>query len=330
MKYKNYKNPKTGDNRIYTIDEISQMTLGKFLQKKDELISQFKKIGVPHVTELRNSENAVFVHEYTRDDGTVVKSHWRSRPEGSVSNAIDDEVKNDNQTDDNQGNITGAASQIDRKKESSEIKNLPKNNDDFFIKERNNPQSVLMRVNGKRNYDRPDAKLFMDIALVGPKNVPSTQDYQFISSENNKELNKKYNLTGNKEIPRHYDGFEFSEESPTAKTLNSSEEFKNQILDSKNYDSIKGTFKSDKLEIEFKNDTNLQYSFGHMTVLNPKIENGYITGTGYDKYNYDAMYGKKFENVSNETKSLNNKARLLQATGKLKNYYVLVPVKVKI
>ena len=226
--------------------------------------------------------------------------------------------------------LAGGASNIDRKKEISDIKNLPKNNDDFFEKERNNPQSVLMRVNGERNADRPDAKLFMDIALVGPKNVPSTQDYKFISSKKNKELNEKYNLTGNKEIPNHYDGFEFSANSPTAKTLNRSVEFKNQILDSKNYDSVTGTFKRDKLEIEFKNDTNLQYSFGHMTVLNPKIENGYITGIGYDKYNYEAMYGKKFENVAKETKSLNNKARFLQAISKLKNYYVLVPVKVKI
>lgn len=67
-----------------------------------------------------------------------------------------------------------------------------------------------------------------------------------------------------------------------------------------------------------------------MIVLNPKIENGYISGTGYDKYDYEAMYGKNFENVSKETKSLNNKARFLQAIGKLKNNYTLVPVKVKI
>ena len=67
-----------------------------------------------------------------------------------------------------------------------------------------------------------------------------------------------------------------------------------------------------------------------MTVINPKIENGYITGIGYDKYDYEAMYGKKFAHVSKEAKSLNNKAKFLQSTSKLKNYYVLVPIKVKI
>ena len=112
--------------------------------------------------------------------------------------------------------------------------------------------------------------------------------------------------------------------------MNNSEEFKNQILSPKNYDSAAGTFTRDKLEIEFNDDENLKYSFGYMTLLEPKIEKGYIIGTGFDKYNYEAIYGKKFNNVSKETKSLNNKARILQATSKLKNYYVLVPVKIKI
>jgi hypothetical protein len=124
MKYKNYKNPKTGDNRIYTIDEISQMTLGKFLQKKDELISQFKKIGVPHVTELRNSENAVFVHEYTRDDGTVVKSHWRSKPDdNNIENNADNKIKNEDINTYKQGTITGGTSNI--KQETKKEKDIP-------------------------------------------------------------------------------------------------------------------------------------------------------------------------------------------------------------
>ena len=54
--------------------------------------------------------------------------------------------------------------------------------------------------------------------------------------------------------------------------------------------SLFGTFKRDKLEIEFKYDKNLQYSFGHMTILNPKIEEGYVTGTAFDKYDFNYLY----------------------------------------
>jgi hypothetical protein len=331
MKYKNYRNSYTNEDKIYSRKNIADMSVREAFSKKNEIMAQHNSIGIPSEGELKNSPNAVWVEAYTRDDGTEVRGYWRSKPEDRGDDNINDrKVQKEENTTDEQGIATGGASRVDREKEPSEINNLPKNNDDFFEKERNNPQSVLMRVNGEKNADRPDAKLFMDIALVGPKNVPSTQDYQFISSEQNKDINEKYNLVGNKEIPSHYDGFEFNADSPTAQALNNSEEFKNQVLSSKNYDSTTRTFKTDKLEIEFNNDKNLQYSFGHMTILEPKIENGYITGTGYDKYDYEAMYGKKFENVSQETKTLNNKARFLQATGKLKNYYVLVPVKIKI
>ena len=300
------------------------MAFGDVLRKKEEILSQYRVLGVPTEEELKISENVIHVNSYTREDGTEVEAHYRSKPDGIESNNLSFN------TSAQSGTPTGGAAKVYRESEPVDIKYLPKNNDDFFNKERNNPQSILMRVNNEKNVDRPDAKLFMDIALVGPKNVPSTQDYQFVSSEHNKEINEKYNLTGNKEIPRHYDGFKFSANSPTANALNNSEEFRKQILCDKNYDLVTGSFKTDKLEIEFKDDKNLQYSFGHMTVINPKIENGYIIGFGYDKYDYEAMYGKKFANVSKETKSLNNKAKFLQSTSKLKNYYVLVPVKVKI
>ena len=233
--------------------------------------------------------------------------------------------------DEDKGIPTGGAARIDREKEPKEIEDLPKNNDEFFEKERIDTDSWLMKVNAERNANNPDAKLFMDIALVHPKNVPSTQDYQFVSSKNVKELNKKYNLTGNKKIPSHYDGFEFSADSPTAKALNNSFELKNEIFnETKNYNPATSAFKSDKLEIEFKYDKNLQYSFGHMTILNPKIEDGYVTGIGYDKYNFDAMYGKRFKNVSQTTKDLNNSAKFLQSTTRLKNYFVFIPIRIKI
>ena len=129
-----------------------------------------------------------------------------------------------------------------------------------------------------------------------------------------------------KELP----GFKFSTESPTAKRLNESRELHDEIFNSKNYDFKTGEFKSDKLMIEFKNDENLNYSFGHMTILNPKIKDGYVVGTAFDLYDFDAMYGEKFEDVSQRTKDLNNRAYTLQTLGQLKNYYIFVPIKVKI
>ena len=319
MKYKNYRNSKTNDNRIYTTEDIKNMSMGEIFRRKEEILAQNRVIGVPSESELRSSSNVVYVHEYTREDGTHVRAHWRSkRGDGTA------EIKQD------RGITTGGASKIDRTKEEVLISKLPKNNDEFFDKERNKPVSKLMRINSEYNYNRPDAKLFMDIALAGPDGVPSTQDYQ-ISTRNVKDVNEKYNLTGNKEIPKNYKGFEFSKDSPTAVRLNNSEELKREIFNKeKNYNSETGKFKSDKLEIEFKQDKNLQYSFGHMTILNPKIEDGYVKGTAYDKYDFEAMYGKNFKDVPKETRDLNNKAYVLQSIKHLKNYYVLIPIKIKI
>ena len=203
-----------------------------------------------------------------------------------------------------------------------------KNNDEFFEKESQEVQNGLIKFNHEQNANRPDAKLFMDIALVHPKRVPSCQDYQFIPSTHNAELNQAFQLEGNKTIPDEYDGFIFSANSPTAQRLNNSEEFKSQILREDNYDSATGQFKRDKLEIEFKEDKNLFYSFGHMTILNPKItKEGYVEGCAYDKYNFDLI--DKYKNDYNGT-IINNSAWSLQTILHLRNYYVLVPIRIKI
>lgn len=100
MKYKNYKNSSTKDNRIYTTSEIKNMSLGEIFKRKDEILAQNRAIGVPSESELRGSENVVYVHEYTRKDGTQVKAHWRSKKGDGVSDVIQN---SDNSPDSTEG-----------------------------------------------------------------------------------------------------------------------------------------------------------------------------------------------------------------------------------
>ena len=37
---------------------------------------------------LQASDNVVYVNAYTRDDGTEVRAHWRSKPDGIESNNL--------------------------------------------------------------------------------------------------------------------------------------------------------------------------------------------------------------------------------------------------
>ena len=92
MKFKNYINTYTGDNRIYSLNDITQMSLGDVLKNKEELLSQYRVLGVPTEKELQDSDNVVYVQAYTRDDGTEVKAHYRSKPESG--NTLIKEVDN--------------------------------------------------------------------------------------------------------------------------------------------------------------------------------------------------------------------------------------------
>ena len=85
MRFKNYKNPYTKNNRIYSKSDVANMTVKDVFGSKQELMAQNRSIGLPSDRELMNSENVVWVESYTRDDGTEVKAHYRSKPgHGSI------------------------------------------------------------------------------------------------------------------------------------------------------------------------------------------------------------------------------------------------------
>ena len=110
MKYKNYRNPYSGDNRIYSFNDLYNMSFGEVIKNKKELLGQYRVLGVPREEELQASNNVVHVEAYTRDDGTEVKAHWRSKPGSSSgkneqenikeeSSNVDKEQKNESETD---------------------------------------------------------------------------------------------------------------------------------------------------------------------------------------------------------------------------------------
>ena len=85
MRFKNYRNPYTKNNRIYSKSDVANMTVKDVFGSKQELMAQNRSIGLPSDRELMNSENVVWVESYTRDDGTEVKAHYRSKPgHGSI------------------------------------------------------------------------------------------------------------------------------------------------------------------------------------------------------------------------------------------------------
>jgi hypothetical protein len=96
MKYSNYKNPYTKNGKIYSSSDIYNMKLGEAYSRKKELFAQKRSIGIPTDSELAQSDNVVWVNEYTRSDGTQVRGHWRAKPGQGQTNSISQESWNEN------------------------------------------------------------------------------------------------------------------------------------------------------------------------------------------------------------------------------------------
>ena len=59
MKFKNYRNPYTNDNRIYSFKDLYNMPFGELIKRKQEVLGQYRVLGVPRDEELQSSENVV-------------------------------------------------------------------------------------------------------------------------------------------------------------------------------------------------------------------------------------------------------------------------------
>ena len=123
MKFKNYVNSYTKDNRIYSKEDISNMSVRDAYGKKRAILAQNRRIGVPSDAELRNSSNVIWVNPYRREDGTEVKGYWRSKSGsamGSTGGIIGDNniPPMDEQSDDIEDIIYG------KKKRTGDIQDI--------------------------------------------------------------------------------------------------------------------------------------------------------------------------------------------------------------
>ena len=63
------------------------MSSKEFQRNEKAIDYQMENLGIPTNSELKNRDDVVFVHEYLREDGTFVKAHYRSKPDGASINA---------------------------------------------------------------------------------------------------------------------------------------------------------------------------------------------------------------------------------------------------
>ena len=83
---RNFINAITNDNKIYTAEDIGSMSGDEFMENEKAINYQMANLGIPRESELTGNSDVVYVHAYTRDDGTEVRAHYRSKPDGVVGN----------------------------------------------------------------------------------------------------------------------------------------------------------------------------------------------------------------------------------------------------
>ena len=239
------------------------------------------------------------------------------------------------------GSITGGASEVNNKIGNINIK------DDYKT---NTIQDSLMDFNNEQNAKSPDARDCMNIAIIGPENITNNENYKLLSDKDVQNLTFKSGINLSNDIKT----VEFSENSSIAHALNNSQELKQQIKD-----NINKMENGEKIQVSFNKDENLFRSLHNATVFDCKIENGTLTGYIYDKYDFDYqsynlqhgklgvaasisdafMYSNPFYAINevkngaiknNFTDFVNDSATFLQNKNIIKNYNIVVPIKIKL
>ncbi len=288
-KFKNYFNAISGNERIFSREDIVNMTSEEYHKNEKSINYQLTNIGVPTNKELMNSENVVYVKAYTKVDGTHVKAHYRSKPDKLLTDNLSYNSKN--------------------QLKQSEFK------------------SPLLDFNANINRTRPDTKELMDISILGLNNAFKNDKYTIIPSDKTKSINNalRINNSLSLKIDNKWGGVRFAEDSRLSKNLSNSSQLQRQV---KNYcQKHKNIDNNDQIGIELTEDSNLHLSIGHGTILNPTIDkSGNFSGLLFDKYDFEFMK-EEFNSKNFKTAIYNNFAYGLQETNVIKNYYLLIPIK---
>ena len=327
---RNFINAITNDNKIYTAEDIGEMTNREFLDNEKAIDYQMANLGIPRRANLAGNSDVVYVHSYTRDDGTEVRAHYRSKPDGVGSNNYE-----------HSGTSTGAAAGIEQPtllEGGITYNNYPLQSrvtiDDY-------PQTIEDSLFGVVNRGILD----LGINSIGEKinqndainfwNIASGRRRKKQSAEYIKRNGKFYNNIGEivKDFPQYKEQIKekvkkqfkkddvpaivFHENSSVAKAISKSAELNDFIY--KNVSALKsGEEVSGSLG--FTSDSNLHSAFGKVDVLSAKLQGKYIEFILLDTYDFNP----------NEINPLVQMGYSAQKAGLLNPYFTIVKVKYKI
>lgn len=291
---KEFFNKIANDNRIFTREDIGNMSSDEFSANEKAIDYQLANLGVPTNSDMALSDDVVYVHSYTRDDGTKVRAHYRSK----------------------NGHITGGASSVTGHRDINSSQqgkmNLGESTIDVLgrLISRNLPVAGANLQNARRDF----------------KYAKKNDNAHIINSRSeikNKGLNDLMDTVG---IPKNSRGVVYDINSKQSKNLFKSPEIQNYI--SKNYSKLINNKQNPIADIEFIKHTKLDdnyFGIQHCKLYNPKItSDGYFNAMIVDYYDFEHREGNGFPT------KVNNWGYSMQEKGFLENQFNIYQIQEKL
>ena len=325
---KNFFNTISNNNKIYTAEDIGKMSAEEFMTNEKAIDYQMENLGIPRESDLSGNPDVVYVHAYTRDDGTEVRAHYRSKPDGVGGNNYE-----------HSGTNTGAAEDIEptlKLDGGITYNNYPINKNagirNYFERNINSTDGLLnektlnLLINaGGYPLNQNDAVALWNMASDSTgiynhdyirKNGTLYNDVDSLTSEyapyKTKIKNKIKSQFGDVNVP----GVILHENSNVSNAIAHSEELENFIrnnyADLKSGKEVSGSFR-------FNGFTNLHNAFGSVDVLSAKVRGNYVDVTLLDTYDFN----------KNDKNLFVKMGRRAQETGKLNPYFTIVRCRYK-
>ena len=326
---RNFINAITNDNKIYTAEDIGGMSGDEFMENEKAINYQMANLGIPRESELTGNPDVVYVHAYTRDDGTEVKAHYRSKPDGAGSNNYEHSgtstgasanieqptvleggiTYNDYSINKNAGisnyldhNINSVAGSFSEQMLNWGVNALgyPLNQNDAVAlwNMASNPTGIY-----NNDYIRKNGTLYNDVDSLTSEYTPYKT----------KIKNKIKSQFGDVNVP----GVVLHENSNVSNVIAHSEELesfiRNNYADLKSGKEVSGSFR-------FNGFTNLHNAFGSVDVLSAKTRGNYVDVTLLDTYDFN----------KNDKNLFVKMGRRAQETGKLNPYFTIVRCRYKL
>lgn len=326
---KEFFNRIANNNRIYTAEDIGNMTSKEFAENEKAINYQMENLGIPRQSDLTNNADVVYVKAYTREDGTKVKAHYRSKQDGVISdNSQNDEnntdiavdidptlkleggiTYNDYPIDKNAGirnylnhNINSVAGSLSEKMLNLGVNALgyPLNQNDAveLWNMASNPTGIY-----SNDYIRKNGTLYNDVNSL-------TNEYEPYKAKIKNKIKSQF---GDVNVP----GVVLHENSNVSNAISHSEELGNFIRD--NYADLKSG-KEISGSFRFNGFNNLHNAFGSVDVLSAKVRGNYVDIELLDTFDFN----------KNDKNPLVKMGRSAQETGKLNPYFTIVKCRYKL